>query len=157
MRVAFVDPVLVMAPRSILSSCLLCVIVAGCDPVGDDVIGAEGGVVTSRDGRLILDIPAGALDDAVEITVEEVEALPPGALGPAYRVLPVGTVFNEPVEVLYNYSAAGMDIDPDEVRLVVERADDWSPLPDRVLHDEERVVSASALYLSTFGVALQER
>ncbi|MCH9682982.1 MAG: hypothetical protein K0V04_16215 [Deltaproteobacteria bacterium] len=146
-----------MALRFTLGFCAICATLAGCDPVGDDAVGPDGGVVVSQDGRLTLDIPAGALDDFVEVTIEEVDTLPPGALGPSYRVLPAGTVFNAPVEVLYNYGAPGMDVDPQQVQLVIARADDWNPLPDRMLHDDDPVVSATALYSSTVGIAINDR
>lgn len=133
-------------------ACLACATIAGCDPAGDDVIGPEGGVVVSTDGRLTIDIPAGALDEAVEITIEEAEDLPEGAVGPAYEVLPRGTVFNEPVHVLYNYGAHGGELDTDQIALVVERTDDWSELADRYVHEGEDIISASALYLSTFCI-----
>lgn len=125
--------------------------VTGCDPA-DAGIGPEGGEVASADGRLVVDIPEGALDEHVEITIEEVDDLPDDALGPAYRVYPVGTVFNGPVHVLYNYGARGMEVDPNDVLLVVEREHEWSVMPDRRVFAEEGLVSASALYLSTFCV-----
>jgi hypothetical protein len=130
---------------------LALVTASGCDTAGDG-IGPEGGQVASADGRLVLDVPEGALDVPVEITIEEADDLPPDALGPAYRVVPVGTVFNGPVHVLYNYGARGMEVDPHHVRLVVEREHEWSVLPDRHVYPETGLVSASTLYLSTFCV-----
>jgi hypothetical protein len=123
--------------------------VAGCDPLDEGAIGPEGGMVVSLDERVTIDIPEGALDEPIEITIEEVDGLPEGAIGPAYRVLPVGTVFNSPAHVLYNYGARGMEVDP---ILVVEREHEWAPLADRHVFFDEGVVSASALYLSTFCV-----
>lgn len=131
-------------------------LLAGCDPTGDDVVGPEGGVVVSRDGRLTLDIPEGALADDVAITIEEVEDLPEGALGPAYRVLPVGTVFEAPVEVLYDYGAMGSEVDVQDIELVAQGSTEWNRLADRDLFEDEDIVTASALYLSTFCVVLRD-
>jgi hypothetical protein len=141
-----------MKLATIATVCLALVGLTGCDSLGDDAIGPEGGVVESADGRLTVDIPEGALDETIEITVEETDDRPEGALGPAYRVLPVGTVFAVPVRVLYNYGAQGMEVADDDVVLVVERGDEWSELPDRHVFADEGIVSASALYLSTFCV-----
>lgn len=133
-------------------------LLGGCDPAGDDVVGPEGGSVVSRDGRLVLDIPAGALSEATEITIEESDDLPDGAVGPSYRVLPMGTVFEAPVHVFYHYGtndeagAVGLDLPVDDVELVVERDDSWARLADRRVSSDEAIVSASALYLSAFGV-----
>lgn len=145
-----------MKVRSLATSIVAISLLAGCDPTGDDVVGPEGGVVVSRDGRLTLDIPAGALDEAIEITIEEADELPEGALGPAYRVLPLGTVFDAPVHVLYDYGAMGMDVEAQDIELVAEHADDWSRLADRLIHEEDETVSASALYLSIFCVVERE-
>lgn len=141
-----------MKLHTIAAACLALVGLSGCDPLGEHAIGPEGGVVESGDGRLTIDIPAGALEDAIEITVEEARELPEGALGPAYRVLPVGTVFEVPARVLYNYGAQGMEVAADDVVLVVERGNDWSELPDRHVFEDEGIVSATALYLSVFCV-----
>ena len=127
-------------------------LVAGCDSASGG-IGPEGGVVESEDGRLSLDIPEGALDEPVDITIEEVDELPEDALGPAYRVMPVGTVFNGPVSVVYNYGARGMEVDADDVMMVALREEgEWARMPDRHVYADEGLVSASALYLSTFCV-----
>jgi hypothetical protein len=141
-----------MKLQTIAAACLAFVGLFGCDPLGEHAIGPEGGVVESDDGRLTLDIPAGALHEAIEITIEEADELPEGALGPAYRVLPVGTVFAAPVHLLYNYGARGMEVAADDIVLVVERDHEWSELPDRHVFEAEGIVSASALYLSTFCV-----
>lgn len=132
--------------------CLVCATAFGCDAAGEDAIGPEGGTVVSRDGRLILEIPEGALDANVEITIEQVDDLPEDALGPAYEVLPVGTVFSKPATVYYDYGAQGMDVEPQAMSLVVERSSDWSELADRQVHADDDVIAASALYLSTFCV-----
>ncbi len=137
-----------------LAAAILALATTGCDPSGLGVVGPEGGVVVSDDGRLTLDVPEGALAEPLVITIEEAPWVPEGALGPAYRVLPVGTVFERPVEVLYDYGALGPEVDAQGVdpRLVVERDDGYGLLPDRHVIADEGVVSASALYLSTFCV-----
>ncbi|MCA9651244.1 MAG: hypothetical protein H6712_02090 [Myxococcales bacterium] len=146
-----------MQLRSIATAAVAVSLLAGCDPTGDDVVGPEGGVVVSRDGRLTLDIPAGALTDDVEITIEPADDLPEGALGPAYRVLPVGTVFEAPVAVMYDYGAMGMEVDVRDIELVAHGASEWSRLADRSLWEDEEIVSATALYLSTFCVVLRDQ
>lgn len=140
-----------MKLQMIATACLALATLAGCDAVGDG-IGPEGGVVTSRDGRITLDIPEGALEQPVEITIEEAEDLPEDALGPAYRVEPVGLVFDVPVHVVYNYGARGMEVEPADVFLVVEREHGWSKLPDRHVFADDGIISATTVYLSTFCV-----
>lgn len=142
--------------RSLTVAALACAALTGCDPSGDDVVGPEGGTIISRDGRLTLEIPQGALAEAIEIRIEEVEQLPEGALGPAYQVLPVGTVFEAPVHVFYDYGAAGMELSPDQIALVAQKTDRWSMLADRAVYEEDTLVSASSLYLSAFCIVDKE-
>jgi len=69
------------------------------------LIGPEGGKITSSDGRLTLDIPAGALDEDTEITITKINPndLPPEFEGIdadlAYLLEPDGLEFNIPIEV----------------------------------------------------------
>ena len=88
---------------------------------GKAVIGLEGGTATSDDGKLTLDIPAGALDDEVEITMTavSVDELPEALRevsesGPAYRLEPDGLVFNEPVPVALELDRSELDDLPED-------------------------------------------
>lgn len=88
-------------------------VVAGCgggssspaSTVSSKTIGASGGVVTSANKALTLNIPAGALDDDVEITISKLSV---ADLGPEFEGLgalqyfqlaPSGITFNQPVKV----------------------------------------------------------
>lgn len=68
-----------------------------------EVIGPEGGTITSRDGRLTLTFPPGALSEDTEITIRDIDPneLPPefDELDPdlAYLLEPDGIVFAVPV------------------------------------------------------------
>lgn len=72
-----------------------------------ELIGPEGGSVTSRDGKLILDIPAGALDEETEISIKEIEPDEVAEeiidteqeIESAYELSPDGLEFNLPVSV----------------------------------------------------------
>ena len=100
-----------------------CVAVA-CGGGGDEgkvVIGADGGVVTSGDGKLTLDIPAGALDEEAEITITavSVDDLPEelreaSGPGPAYLLEPDGLEFDEPVAVTLELNRSELDDVPED-------------------------------------------
>lgn len=67
-----------------------------------EVIGPEGGTITSRDGRLTLTFPPGALSEDTEITIKEIDPndLPPEFDGivadSAYQLEPDGLEFAVP-------------------------------------------------------------
>ncbi|MBL4686601.1 MAG: hypothetical protein JKY37_18540 [Nannocystaceae bacterium] len=126
--------------------------VTGCD-TGEDgtAVGPRGGIVTSDDGRVTLDIPAGALADVVQLRIVEATELPEDAIGPAYEVLPAGVTFSIPAEVAYDV-ADGADIDPSAVQLVIERDENWRPLADRDVDMANLEVSASMVYSATVAI-----
>ncbi len=74
-------------------------------PVGEPVtatIGAAGGTVTSPDGHLLLDIPAGALAGDVAISIQQLEV--DGGLG--WSLAPEGTTFAVPVLARLTFTRA---------------------------------------------------
>jgi len=125
----------------------------GCDAQGEP-IGPRGGTLVSDDGRFSLDIPAGALDTTVELSIEEVECGLGDAIGSCYAVLPRGTTFLFPVEVAYEIGDMNVT---DQIALVTEAADGWRILPDRDVDLDDAVVYGSALYLSEYGLAPLDR
>ncbi len=124
----------------------------GCDSSEEGTpVGPRGGTITSDDGRVTLEVPAGALADEVAIRIVEAEDVPADAVGPAYEIQPQGLTFAFPAAVVYDV-ADGMDVDPDAVRLVVEREDDWSALADRDVDVDNLEVTASMLFVSTVAI-----
>lgn len=73
------------------------------------LIGAQGGVVRSGDGRLKVDIPAGALEADTTISVQALENTAHGRLGDGYRLLPEGTTFKQPVSLTFSYTDASVE------------------------------------------------
>ncbi len=84
-----------------LLAAALAVLAPGCIPDHDTfnvaLIGPAGGQLVSADGLAELVVPAGALDQDVEVSVTTVtEGLPTAAVSSAYDFQPVGLVFAEP-------------------------------------------------------------
>lgn len=124
---------------------------AGCDTTEGTVVDARGGEVTSDDGRVTLQIPAGALVDEVEIQIVESEVLPEGAIGPSYEIEPLGLTFSYPAHLAYSVTE-GMKVDPKDARLIVAREEAWSMLADRNVDMQQLEVTASLLYASTIAI-----
>ena len=81
-------------------------------PLGDTTgspvsgsIGANGGTLTSSDGRVELIIPPGALSQTTNITIQPIVNYCPGGLGLAYNLLPNGTKFAIPASLVFHYTA----------------------------------------------------
>lgn len=137
---------------TLMMGAALAMLAVGCDGEGE-TIGHRGGSLASDDGRFSIDIPAGALDADVELSIEEVECGLSTTIGSCYAVLPAGTTFLLPVEVAYEIG--DMDVTED-VGVVAQSADGWRVLPDRDVDLEDAVVYGSALYLSEYGLARVE-
>lgn len=136
---------------------LLCgasVLVTGCDLTGE-MVGPRGGTVISEDGRFSIEIASGALEEMVEITIEQREcaSMHIDAVGPCYEVGPRGTSFLFPARVVVELDGGDIaGISADRLALSSQRDAKWGLLADRNFDFEDGTLSASAAYLSAFAV-----
>jgi hypothetical protein len=72
--------------------------------VTQKTIGAEGGAITSTDGRIKLTIPAGAVSSAQQFSIQPISNQNPLAVGKAYRLEPHNVTFSAPVTVEFSYT-----------------------------------------------------
>ena len=78
------------------------------DPQGTattQMIDAAGGSITSADGRITLDIPAGALASATTVSIQPITNTTPNGIGIGYRLEPEGTTFAAPATLTFHLSA----------------------------------------------------
>ncbi|WP_276955710.1 hypothetical protein [Allomeiothermus silvanus] len=78
-------------------------------PVGSPVskvIGASGGTLSSADGRLTVEVPAGAFAKDEAVGIQEIENHAHGRVGKAYRLTPEGVKFAKPVTLTFPYTDA---------------------------------------------------
>jgi hypothetical protein len=145
-----------LTARTAFAALILASTVAtGCDLAAGDQIGRDGGVVVSDDGRMSLEIPAGALDENVEITIEAV-AGPDGSASDLYVMEPMGLVFERPVVVSFDYDDEMLgDAQADDLTMVAQREADWAYLGDQRVDDEDQTVSASLMALSAITVLVE--
>ncbi len=134
---------------------LVSTVATGCDLAAGDEIGRDGGVVVSDDGRVSLEIPAGALDQAVEITIEAV-AGPDGAATDLYVMEPMGLVFERPVTVTFDYDDEMLaDAEAEDLTMVAQRDADWAYVGDQLVDDEDQTLSATLIALSAVTVIVE--
>ncbi|MFT3915175.1 MAG: hypothetical protein QM704_13950 [Anaeromyxobacteraceae bacterium] len=70
------------------------------------VIGAAGGSVTSPDGVLTVEVPAGAVAADTDFTITEITNTAPGGIGNAYRLAPAGLELAAPVTLTFAVPAS---------------------------------------------------
>lgn len=67
-------------------------------------IDASGGTLSSADGILQLTVPAGAVNTATVFSIQPVSNYCPGGMLNAYRLLPEGVTFAQPVSLNFSYA-----------------------------------------------------
>lgn len=122
----------------------------GCGAT-EGLIGPEGGVVRSADGRFTLEIPEGALNEPVKISVRAVDC-EQDYEADCYQVSPSGVGFSFPA--VATYEAAELPT-MESISLSMKGQTGWQQLPDLIVDEEDEFVSASVLYLSSIAVLSQ--
>lgn len=114
-------------------------------------IGPEGGEVSSPDGMVTLVVPAGALTEVIEFSIEPQAEARPGAVLPVYEIAPSGTEFAIPATVSFSFSEADLGGRlPGELRPITYEGDQPVMLDGVTLDRESMEVSALTPHLSEF-------
>lgn len=129
---------------------------AGCeeDPDGpvSEVIGTEGGSLEAGGGDLTLDVPEGALEEDVELSITSVEPseLPEGAVeGTAFDFGPDGQEFAEPLLLTVHYDET---LVVDEANLAIHLLSEgtWEKVPS-IVNTVDDVITAEITHFSVYG------
>jgi len=122
-----------------------------------DNVGPDGGHLELANGSVLLDIPAGALDESVLISTV------PGGITPQWPTLvpgtthemrPAGLTFHAPVTLTIKYDPGVVPtgVLGSELRLYRIVNDEWSQIPGSSRDTEQDQVRGSIDGFSTFGV-----
>jgi hypothetical protein len=71
-------------------------------------IGAAGGTLESTDGQLHISIPAGAVSGQTTFSIQRISNTNIAGIGAAYRLLPHGTRFSEPLTLTFKYDTTDL-------------------------------------------------
>lgn len=97
-------------------------------PVGEIAIaqiGKEGGTLTSKDGIIKMEVPAGAVEAATTFSIQEVENVRE-TQSRSFRLLPENVEFKKPVTLTYNYEKIALDgVNPDFLFLAFQDKDGY--------------------------------
>jgi hypothetical protein len=126
-------------------------------PVGGLVsktIGSDGGSIMSADGNAELIFPAGALDGNTEISIQAITNHAPNGVGMAYRFLPEGTKFTQPVTVKFHYTAEDLAATLAEYMGIAfqDSAGIWIVLKDFTNDSTHKVISCPIKHFTDFTV-----
>lgn len=73
------------------------------EPIAQKTIGENGGFIQSRDGRVSVEFPAGALAGDQQISIETITDENPLGTQKAYRLQPHNIDFEKPVKIVFHY------------------------------------------------------
>jgi glucose/arabinose dehydrogenase len=138
----------------------LAVCTPGCasDPVSvTGTVGPAGGRLEFAGGQVVVDVPPGALQAAVTVTVDPAQSPPPDPLlisGTAFDFGPDGLQFAQPVTITiaYDDSEVPQGVRPQELRLAKADVGIWEELDGETYHAEPPSVSAPVTSFSVMGL-----
>jgi len=122
-------------------------------------IDESGGKITSGDGRVLLSIPTGALQEETAIGIEAVEENLParGIEGTVYRFTPAGVEFAEPVQLRIELMEADVPADVAASRIVWHGgsdSDDWDAIPHGQVDLEAGTATLALTSFSLYGLGI---
>lgn len=117
-------------------------------------IGAQGGVVTTPDGKVQVTIPAGALSANTTISLQPVENMSPGGIGLNYRLLPHGSQFAKPVTIRFSYAKYTDSVSvPDALAIAFQDEDGMWKIPQGSTVDKvSKTVTVQTSHFSDWGL-----
>jgi hypothetical protein len=118
-------------------------------------IGSAGGIVTSADGLVTLDIPVGALDANTTISIQPItNTAPLGVSGFSYRFSPDGQTFKKPAKLTFNYTPDLLDNTSAQLLWIVTQAKDgsWKALLKSSVDDNAQIVSGQIYHFSDWAI-----
>lgn len=119
-----------------------------CGLESAELIGPEGGIVVSDDGRLSLEIPEDALREPTEVSLHGVDC-DVEALASCYSVGGDAVQFERPVTVVYE--AAELQ-SMDDVALLYRGSTGWMRMPDAQIDRDDEIVMGTIMFASSISV-----
>lgn len=122
-------------------------------PIGDVakiMVDGSGGTLTSGDGKLTVQVPSGALDVPLELSVQPVSTtLDDAALHPAYRLLPEGVSFKKPVTLTFHVPEGISTPGAENTLMIAYQRESgiWAALPT-ILDKHARKLQVETTHLS---------
>lgn len=125
-------------------------------PVGapiQKVIGAQGGTLSSPDGAVTVEFPAGALSGDQTVGIQEVTSTSPARFGRSFRLTPEGATFAKPARLTFRYTDAdlqGTSLQTMRVNFQTPEGH-WTPAPAQRVDTAARTVTVETTHFSIWA------
>ncbi len=131
---------------------------AGAGGSSGTQIGVDGGTAVSDDGRVKVEVPAGALSNTQTIAITSLAEGPAGALGGTlYEFEPSGLRFTVPVTLRLEYDEASLPAGLDEESLAVANLANgifWYEVVGASIDAAQDTIEFQASHFSTYGLMI---
>ncbi|UYQ95206.1 hypothetical protein MKQ68_08870 [Chitinophaga horti] len=113
-------------------------------------IGPEGGALTSEDGSLSVNIPAGALNSTQTITIQPITNESGEGFHQSYRITPHNLQMAQPASITFNYTAEALNGSAAEVLgIAYQKADGiWMSIDDVQLDKASNKLTVNTTHFS---------
>jgi hypothetical protein len=117
-------------------------------------IGSSGGSLTSSDGKIELQIPAGALSSNTNISIQAISNNAPNGVGNAYRFTPDGMKFSIPVVLKMHYTADDVAGSLEDLLGIAfqDSTGVWLRLKNLTIDKANKIVSVPMMHFSDWTV-----
>ena len=117
-------------------------------------IGTSGGSVQSADGNLTLTVPAGALSSNVALSIQPITNNAPLGLGFGYRLLPEGTTFAIPIQLIFHYDQSLLKKSLPEFLWIVTQASNgsWNAMLKSMVDTSAKTVTINSTHFSDWAL-----
>jgi hypothetical protein len=119
----------------------------------EGIITPAGGTLASADGRLLIEVPAGAVASDTTLTIQPITNEAPGGTGAAYRLGPEGQTFAVPATLTFTYDDAEIaDSDPAALDIAYQDAiGQWHALDQNTRDEAARTLSVETPHFSDWS------
>lgn len=123
-------------------------------PASATMVPVTGGVVTSADLRLAIEVPAGALTAAQNITIQPISNGSPGGKGLAYRLGPEGQTFSSPVKVTFRHDDSDIaGSEPLALKIAYQaKLGRWNAITEVVRDEAAKTITVQAKHFSDWSL-----
>jgi hypothetical protein len=119
-------------------------------------IGAAGGSLASADGRMTLNIPAGALASTTTISVQPITNQGPGGVGAGYRLLPDGQTFATPIQISFQHTDADLEGSSSDLLGIAyqETGGHWDQIPGGTYNAAAKTLTVSTSHFTDYIIVV---
>ncbi|MBA4850995.1 hypothetical protein [Emticicia sp. BO119] len=123
------------------------------------IIGAQGGSISTPDGKLTLAFPAGALTKETNITIRPVENKAWGGVGTGYEFGPDGSEFAKPVTFTYKYNDKEMSgVSLDNMALAFQdQTKIWQMTAPLTVNTSQKTITGAIRHFSWWSMITRYR